>query len=294
MPHPLCLCPQNHLHLPSHCAGDELVATELIFGGVLAELEPEEAVALLAALVFQEKSASEPELTPRLEVRLAAGRPPPPPLSCAAVRLQRSPACRRAFTCFRLCPPPVCAPPPPSPLPPRQGARDDTISLALQAGAVQHECGLQVCSHGGEEGMGGRGWVGAAACFPAISVQALSPPKLNCRSRRRSLCRARSSLGSARWVSRCACCVLCMLCACCPCLDQKLVPSMPSFTARCVSLRSLMWHAFISSTPPQPSGGARVGARHALLRHLPADRRDGGEHRAGDGAPRRDVQVSCV
>lgn len=29
------------------------MATELIFGGVLAELEPEEAVALLAALVFQ-------------------------------------------------------------------------------------------------------------------------------------------------------------------------------------------------------------------------------------------------
>lgn len=34
-------------------AGDELVATELIFGGVLADLEPEEAVALLSALVFQ-------------------------------------------------------------------------------------------------------------------------------------------------------------------------------------------------------------------------------------------------
>lgn len=29
------------------------MATELIFGGVLADLEPEEAVALLSALVFQ-------------------------------------------------------------------------------------------------------------------------------------------------------------------------------------------------------------------------------------------------
>ena len=34
-------------------SGDELVATELIFAGVLAELAPEEAVALLSALVFQ-------------------------------------------------------------------------------------------------------------------------------------------------------------------------------------------------------------------------------------------------
>ncbi|KAK9827734.1 hypothetical protein WJX81_007278 [Elliptochloris bilobata] len=40
-------------------SGDELVATELIFAGVLAELAPEEAVALLSALVFQEKSEIE-------------------------------------------------------------------------------------------------------------------------------------------------------------------------------------------------------------------------------------------
>ncbi len=32
---------------------DELLATELIFAGVLSELEPEEAIALLSALVFQ-------------------------------------------------------------------------------------------------------------------------------------------------------------------------------------------------------------------------------------------------
>ena len=34
-------------------SGDELVATEIIFAGVLSELEPEEAVALLSALGFQ-------------------------------------------------------------------------------------------------------------------------------------------------------------------------------------------------------------------------------------------------
>jgi superfamily II RNA helicase len=38
-------------------SGDELVATELIFAGVLAELAPEEAVALLSALVFQARAA---------------------------------------------------------------------------------------------------------------------------------------------------------------------------------------------------------------------------------------------
>ena len=42
--------------------GDELVGTEIIFAGVLADIPPEEAVALLAALVFQEKNASPPEL----------------------------------------------------------------------------------------------------------------------------------------------------------------------------------------------------------------------------------------
>lgn len=34
-------------------AGDELVTTEIIFAGVLSELCPEEAVAVLSALVFQ-------------------------------------------------------------------------------------------------------------------------------------------------------------------------------------------------------------------------------------------------
>ena len=34
-------------------SGDELAATELIFGGVLTQLSPEEAVAVLSALVFQ-------------------------------------------------------------------------------------------------------------------------------------------------------------------------------------------------------------------------------------------------
>ena len=34
-------------------SGDELAATELIFGGVLTQLTPEEAVAVLSALVFQ-------------------------------------------------------------------------------------------------------------------------------------------------------------------------------------------------------------------------------------------------
>lgn len=34
-------------------AGNELVTTETIFAGVLSELTPEEAVAVLSALVFQ-------------------------------------------------------------------------------------------------------------------------------------------------------------------------------------------------------------------------------------------------
>lgn len=48
-------------------SADELVLTELILDNVLAEFEPEEIVALLSAFVFQEKTESEPVLTPRLE-----------------------------------------------------------------------------------------------------------------------------------------------------------------------------------------------------------------------------------
>lgn len=47
-------------------SGDELLASELIFSGALGSLTPEEAVAVLAALVFQEKSDNAPRLTERL------------------------------------------------------------------------------------------------------------------------------------------------------------------------------------------------------------------------------------
>ncbi|KAJ3407524.1 hypothetical protein HDV05_005390, partial [Chytridiales sp. JEL 0842] len=46
---------------------DELILTELILENFLADYEPAEIVALLSCFVFQEKSQSEPQLTPRLE-----------------------------------------------------------------------------------------------------------------------------------------------------------------------------------------------------------------------------------
>ena len=51
-------------------SGDELLATEIIFSGVLDALTPEEAVALLSGLVFQEKSDCEPELNDALRSAL--------------------------------------------------------------------------------------------------------------------------------------------------------------------------------------------------------------------------------
>ena len=45
---------------------DELLATEMVFSGLLSDLSPAESVALLSALVFQEKSDVEPELPPSL------------------------------------------------------------------------------------------------------------------------------------------------------------------------------------------------------------------------------------
>ncbi|OQS03546.1 DEAD/DEAH box RNA helicase, partial [Thraustotheca clavata] len=45
---------------------EELILTEIIFENVLAELEPEEIVAVLSALIFQEKTQNAPTLTPRL------------------------------------------------------------------------------------------------------------------------------------------------------------------------------------------------------------------------------------
>lgn len=46
---------------------DELIATECLFDNQLGDLDPAEAVALLSSLVFQQKDASEPMLTERLE-----------------------------------------------------------------------------------------------------------------------------------------------------------------------------------------------------------------------------------
>ena len=45
----------------------ELIITELVFHNVLTDLQPAEIAALLSCLVFQQKNASEPQLTPVLE-----------------------------------------------------------------------------------------------------------------------------------------------------------------------------------------------------------------------------------
>ncbi|KAF8396881.1 hypothetical protein HHK36_018516 [Tetracentron sinense] len=47
-------------------SGEELISTECLFENQLDDLEPEEAVALMSALVFQQKNTSEQSLTPKL------------------------------------------------------------------------------------------------------------------------------------------------------------------------------------------------------------------------------------
>ncbi|XP_020223630.1 DExH-box ATP-dependent RNA helicase DExH11 [Cajanus cajan] len=47
-------------------SGEELICTECLFENQMDELEPEEAVALMSAFVFQQKNTSEPSLTPKL------------------------------------------------------------------------------------------------------------------------------------------------------------------------------------------------------------------------------------
>lgn len=47
-------------------SGEELICTECLFENQLDDLEPEEAVAIMSAFVFQQKNTSEPSLTPRL------------------------------------------------------------------------------------------------------------------------------------------------------------------------------------------------------------------------------------
>jgi len=46
---------------------NELILTELILDNTLGEFEPEEIVALLSAFVFEEKTDTEPQISPRLE-----------------------------------------------------------------------------------------------------------------------------------------------------------------------------------------------------------------------------------
>ncbi|KAM7256254.1 hypothetical protein ACFE04_011995 [Oxalis oulophora] len=47
-------------------SGEELISAECLFENQLDELEPEEAVALMSAFVFQQRKTSEPSLTPKL------------------------------------------------------------------------------------------------------------------------------------------------------------------------------------------------------------------------------------
>ncbi|XP_051134448.1 DExH-box ATP-dependent RNA helicase DExH11 isoform X2 [Andrographis paniculata] len=47
-------------------SGEELICTECLFENQLSDLEPEEAVAIMSAFVFQQKNTSEPSLTPKL------------------------------------------------------------------------------------------------------------------------------------------------------------------------------------------------------------------------------------
>ncbi|KAF2312608.1 hypothetical protein GH714_035213 [Hevea brasiliensis] len=47
-------------------SGEELICTECLFENQLDDLEPEEAVAIMSAFVFQQRNTSEPSLTPKL------------------------------------------------------------------------------------------------------------------------------------------------------------------------------------------------------------------------------------
>ncbi|URE37995.1 DSHCT (NUC185) domain [Musa troglodytarum] len=47
-------------------SGEELICTEWLFENQLDDLEPEEAVAIMSSLVFQQNNTSEPSLTPKL------------------------------------------------------------------------------------------------------------------------------------------------------------------------------------------------------------------------------------
>lgn len=49
-------------------SGEELICTECLFENHLDDLEPAEAVALMSALVFQQKNTTEPSLTPKLSL----------------------------------------------------------------------------------------------------------------------------------------------------------------------------------------------------------------------------------
>lgn len=47
-------------------SGEELICTECLFENQMDDLEPEEAVAIMSAFVFQQKESKAPSLTPKL------------------------------------------------------------------------------------------------------------------------------------------------------------------------------------------------------------------------------------
>lgn len=66
-PHFLITAVQMKGKVACEMGNHELIITELVFHNVLTELQPAEIASLLSCLVFQQKNASEPQMTPVLE-----------------------------------------------------------------------------------------------------------------------------------------------------------------------------------------------------------------------------------
>lgn len=100
-------------------SGDELLATEMIFSGLLGELSHEEALAIMVALIFQARTAEARRAPPGRALQPSSDR-------CILVKSQEKSDNSPRLT-DRV----------------RQ-AKAKVLAIAKTAGAVQQQCGLQV------------------------------------------------------------------------------------------------------------------------------------------------------
>jgi superfamily II RNA helicase len=101
----MCVCVSCVCISQLNTVTEELIATEMIFDNLLTNLTPEEAVALLSCMIFEEKTDNEPLLTPQYVCACSLACPylNHPPIARCATHPHKSPTGCLHHATYPLC-----------------------------------------------------------------------------------------------------------------------------------------------------------------------------------------------